>query len=59
MNTIQIDEKLKHIPTFLGAFPYDQLPKSKKHSYSLIINTEPSTAEGDHWLALIFREKKF
>ena len=59
MNTLDINNKLKHVNGFLGAFPYDELPKTRKMFYSMIINTEPSNEAGDHWLALVFRDKQF
>ena len=57
MNTIQIDKKLDKVKGFLGAFPYDQIPKSKKKLFSLVINTSSSRGPGDHWLALVYRNE--
>ena len=56
MNTIQIDKKLDNVEGFLGAFPYDQIPKSKKKMFSLVINTSSSHEAGDHWLALVYKD---
>ena len=59
MNTLDIDEKLKHVEGFLGAFPYDKIPKSRKKFYSMIVNTEPDSEPGDHWLVLVYRRGRF
>ena len=58
LSTDEIDERLK-IPSFLGAFPYDELPEKPDGDFSLIINTEPSTEPGDHWLPIIFKKRVF
>ena len=59
MNTIQIDKKLDNVEGFLGAFPYDQIPKSNKKMFSLVINTSSSHEPGDHWLALVYKDNVF
>tara|TARA_B100000586_G_scaffold133446_1_gene96522 strand:+ start:194 stop:643 length:450 start_codon:yes stop_codon:yes gene_type:complete len=58
LSTLDIDEKLK-IPSFLGAFPYDELPQKPDGDFSVIVNTEPSTEPGDHWLPIIFKKGTF
>ena len=55
MNTVEIDKKIS-VPGFLGAFGYDELPTRKDENFSLIVNTEPSTEPGDHWVALVQKE---
>ena len=56
MDTVQIDKKIS-VPGFLGAFGYDELPTRKDGDFSLIVNTEVSTEPGDHWVALVQKEK--
>ncbi len=36
---------------YLGSFAFDELPKITKFPSCLIINTEPRTQSGEHWLA--------
>ncbi len=38
--------------TFLGVFPSDRLPAKAKRQCSLIVNTNPSTKPGAHWVAI-------
>ena len=59
MNTIQIDRKLDKVEGFLGAFPYNQMPKPKKKQFSLIINTSSSDEPGTHWLALVYKDNVY
>ena len=40
--------------TFIGVFPRDQLPYIKKYPCAFIINTQPITMKGEHWLAFYF-----
>ena len=37
---------------YLGTFGCDQIPKTCHHTQSYIVNTDPSTASGAHWLAV-------
>ena len=59
MDTLKIDKKIT-APGFVGAFPYDELPqKSKSDTFSLVINTESSKEQGDHWLVLLYKKPYF
>ena len=51
MDTAQILCKLKDVPSFLGVYPSDILPPSITLCANLIVNTDPHTASGTHWLA--------
>jgi len=51
MNTLEINNSLKKFKTFLGAFPKDKLPKTRKPC-GLIINTDSSNNPGEHWVAI-------
>ena len=56
MNTLELDKKIS-ASGFLGAFPYDEIPpKPDSKLFSLIINIDPSTAPGEHWTALFYKE---
>ena len=56
ISTIEIDEKLKSVPGFLGAYPYDELPERPTGDFSLIVNTEKGTEPGDHWIPIICKD---
>lgn len=53
ISTLEIDEKLKTVPNFLGAYPYDELPERPNGDFSVIVNTEPGAEPGDHWIPII------
>jgi hypothetical protein len=48
---------LKNIPNFIGVFSRDKLFKVKRKNYSLVINTDPSYKPGEHWVAIVCRNK--
>lgn len=57
MNSIQISKALKKDPVtrrfFIGVFSCDQLPqKLYKYPMCLIVNTDPYSKPGKHWLAM-------
>ena len=56
MDTMEIDKKIS-VPGFLGAFAYDDLPARRDDNFSLVINTEAETEPGDHWVALVKKDK--
>jgi len=58
MDTIQIQNTLKDVKSFLGVFPSDLLTShSILQAGSIIINTDPSTKRGSHWLAIRFEPR--
>ena len=54
MNSVQMDTALrsdaKVRDMFLGVFPSDMIPV-KEYPSSLIVNTQPSSMNGEHWVA--------
>ncbi len=44
--------------SFLGVFPRDRLLTIYRFPCSVILNTEPSYKEGEHWLAMYFTDKR-
>jgi len=54
MGTVQITCTLKDIPTFLGVYPSDLLPTFIHKTGTVIINADPHTRDGSHWLAIDF-----
>src|SRR5580658_6478645 len=58
MDTKQIINELKHLPKFIGVFPRDLLPTRVKYPSCLIANTDPSSAPGEHWVAIILNRDR-
>jgi len=52
MDTIQITCALKDVPSFLGVYPSDRLPGIVHRTGTVIVNADPHTKEGSHWLAI-------
>lgn len=52
MNNNQIDKLIKS-SSYLGSFAYDEIPEIPTTDFSLVINTEPATQPGEHWVALV------
>ena len=48
----------KEVKSFLGVYPSDLLPHSiHEQTGTIILNTDPHTQEGTHWLTIIFQPK--
>ena len=52
MDTIQITCTLKDVPSFLGVYPSEKLPWIVHRTGTAIVNADPHTKEGSHWLAI-------
>ena len=52
MDTSQIRCTLRNVKSFLGVYPSDLLPASISRSGTVIVNTDPHTERGSHWLAI-------
>jgi len=48
----ELDERLRHVPQYLGCFAIDLLPKRLKAGESLIVNQDRQAGEGTHWMAV-------
>ena len=57
MDTVQIIFTFKNFKSFLGVYPSDLLPQSIRQAGTVIINSDPHTKEGSHWLAIYFEPK--
>jgi len=58
MDSVQIICALKNVKSFLGVYPSDLLPHSiHQQTGNVILNTDPHTQEGTHWLAIHFQPK--
>lgn len=51
MDTIQIINALKNVPSFHGVYPSDLLPKNINYG-TYIINFDSHTQKGSHWVAV-------
>ena len=58
LNTTDLDKKLSKVDGFLGAFAYDEIPAKPTDGFSLVVNDDPSTQPGSHWIAVIFKDEK-
>ena len=56
LELIQSDEKARK--DFLGVFPLDKIPNRLKYPCSFIVNTDPSSKPGQHWLAFYFKKDR-
>jgi len=54
LSNFQLDDKLKDVKGYLGCFSRDEIP-TLKPGQSIIINLEPHTESGSHWVCLICR----
>ena len=60
MDTLQIERILKNDfctkKIFKGVYPKNRLP-IVEYPGSYVVNTNPSTAPGEHWVAVFFNNK--
>ena len=57
MNTIQINKSFSKNKLFKGVFPCDCLPMREfSLPYAMVINTDPASLPGTHWVALYVDE---
>jgi len=54
MDTTQILCTLRDVKSFFGVFPSHMLPRSVTETGAVIINADPHTEKGSHWLAIYF-----
>jgi len=56
MNTNQINRYLNKYICFRGTYPSDMLPHrlSNQRPAAIVLNTDPSTKPGTHWVAIFF-----
>jgi hypothetical protein len=59
MDTVQILCALRNVKSFIGVFASDLIPHSITHSGCLIVNTDPHTEKGTHWLAIQNQPKSY
>ena len=52
MDTTLIKKLLKSFKCFKGVFPSDLLPLELKTPLTIIVNTDPSSEPGEHWVSI-------
>ena len=52
LSTIQIENALKNISSFIGCFGSDKIPPVIKYPSSFVVNTEKESEPGTHWVAV-------
>ena len=58
MDTLQIERNDSYAKKlFKGVYPKDQLP-TVEYLGSYVVNTDPSTAPGEHWVAMLFNNPR-
>jgi len=57
MDTLQILCTLRNVNSFLDVYASDLLPRSITKTCTSIVNADPHTEVGSHWLAVHFRPK--
>lgn len=58
MNTMQLIKLLKTYKDFQGVFPCDKIPKIKKKTFGVILNTDEAKKPGEHWVAFYVKNGK-
>lgn len=54
MDTRQINSILKDVKHFKGTFARNKMPTIRQRPSSIIINTDSSSEDGEHWVAMYF-----
>jgi len=57
MDTLQILCTFRNVKSFLDVYASDLLPRSITKICTVIVNADPHTKRGSHWLAVHFRPK--
>ena len=61
MNTQQIQCAIDCDPIMkqkvIGVFARDEIPRTANFPFGIVMNTDPKTSEGTHWLALYYQSK--
>lgn len=59
MQTHEINDALNFFENFVGTFACDQLPETPiPQCCGLVINTDPASEPGQHWVAVFITEQK-
>lgn len=52
LTTNQIEQQLRGVRFFIGVYAVDQLPEVRSFPATLVVNTDPISESGEHWVAL-------
>lgn len=52
LDTLELNNLLKNVKGFKGVFAADELPCSSKWPCVLVLNTDPASKPGEHWVAI-------
>lgn len=55
MNSLQIEHALRRVEGFAGVYPSDCLPQFVHHNSFYVVNFDPSSLPGSHWVAVDFK----
>ncbi len=55
LSNIDLENKLDGKPGFAGVFAMDELPSQQQNGMTMIVNFEPSTMGGSHWVGVAVR----
>ena len=56
LTSVEIERQLQGVKYFIGVYAVDQLPLVTVFPASLVINTDPSSEGGEHWVAVHLRQ---
>ena len=60
MDTLELERAIGQDPwaeeQFSGVYPRDRLPKTVRYPCAMILNTDPASEPGVHWVAVYFAE---
>lgn len=57
MDNWSIELLLKSFPCYQGVYALNKIPKLKKLPCAIIINTDPSSKPGQHWVSVMIDEE--
>ena len=55
LTTGQLNVLLSDVPIFRGTFPADAIPSFRKLPAAIIVNTDPSSLPGEHWVSVVLK----
>lgn len=53
MNTLEVEKILRCISFFGGTFPRDIIPQTSSRPVAYVVNTDPQSSAGEHWLGIL------
>lgn len=56
MDTLEINESFLKYPNYIGTFACDQIPVPHRRPCALIINTDPASKPGTHWICVFLNK---